>query len=183
MNSDPNLPQPKEIRVTGVKTLKLVGCVYYGDPFHSNEEWSTENEIGVTWSRFQRLCYFHDEMLHKEALGDVAYEVHIQPDDYKDTGNFYVYVGVEVKNLDEMPIEMFGKTLPSTKYVVFTFKGEDMFNGGNYIWNEWLPDSKYDESYPYMVLAYDKNRFRGINDPKSEVDFYVPVKLKRPNNE
>ncbi|MCK9152280.1 GyrI-like domain-containing protein [Methanobacterium alcaliphilum] len=178
MNSNQKLPQPKKIEVTDVKALKLMGCVYYGDPFHSNQEWSTENEIGVTWNRFHRLCYLHEEILCEKAIGDVAYEVHIQPDDYKETGKFYVYVGVEVKKLDEMPLEMFAKTLPPTKYAVFTYKGEDMFNGGTYIWSEWLPSSEYEESYPYMLQAYDKSRFRGLDDPESEVDFYVPVKLR-----
>lgn len=178
MNSLSDQPKPLKIRITKEKSLKLVGCVYYGDPFHSNGEWSVKNEIGILWARFYKLYQKSGDLIQKEELGDVAYEVHLQPDDYPVTGKFYVYVGVEVKKLEEIPIEMFCKILPPTKYAVFTFKGEDMFRGGDYIWNEWLPNSKYDETYPYMALAYHKNRYKGMEDPESEVDFYVPVKTR-----
>lgn len=178
MDSANDQPKPQKIKITGKISLKLVGCVYYGDPFHSNKEWSVKNEIGVLWNRFYRLYGQFEDLLRKWAVDDVAYELHLQPEDYQETGKFYVYVGIEVKNLDEMPIEMFCKALPPTKYAVFTFKGEDMFNGGEYIWNEWLPNSGYDEAYPYMVLAYHKNRYKGMEDPGSEIDFLVPVKNK-----
>jgi AraC family transcriptional regulator len=170
--------KPREIKIIRDKTLKLVGCVYYGDPFHSSKEWTIENEIGVLWNRFYKLYKKYGDILQKEVVNDVAYEVHIQPDDYQETGKFYVYAGIEVSEQGKMPVEMFCKALPHTKYAVFTFKGEDMFRGGEYIWREWLPNSDYDEAYPYMVLAYDKTRYMGMDNPESEVDFYVPVKLK-----
>ncbi|WP_236950999.1 MULTISPECIES: GyrI-like domain-containing protein [Methanobacterium] len=178
MNSNQDQPKPQKIKITGEISLKLVGCVYYGDPFHSNEEWSVNNEIGVLWGRFYKLYGELGDVLQKGAVGDVAYELHLQPEDYPETGKFYVYVGIEVENLDEMPIEMFCKALPPTKYAVFTFKGEDMFSGGEYIWNEWLSRSKYDEAHPFMILAYHKNRYKGMEDPESEVDFLVPIKNK-----
>jgi AraC family transcriptional regulator len=178
MNSLQDQPKPQKIRITGEISLKLVGCVYYGDPFHSNEEWSVKNEIGLLWARFYKLYQKFAHVLQNEAVDDVAYEVHLQPEDYHKTGRFYVYVGVEVKKLENMPMEMFCKVLPSTRYAVFTFKGDDMFSGGEYIWNEWIPHSEYDEAYPYMILAYHRNQYRGMEDPESEVDFYVPIKLE-----
>ncbi len=170
--------KPRKIKIIRDKTLKLVGCVYYGDPFHSSKEWTIENEIGVLWNRFYKLYKKYGDILQKKVVNDVAYEVHIQPDDYQETGKFYVYAGIEVSEQGKMPVEMFCKALPHTKYAVFTFKGEDMFRGGEYIWREWLPNSDYDEAYPYMVLAYDNTRYMGMDNPESEVDFYVPVKLK-----
>lgn len=170
--------KPLKVEITGLKMLKLIGCVYYGDPFHSNEEWSVENEIGLLWNRFYKLCEKYEDILQKKMVNDKAYEVHLQPEDYKETGKFYVYVGVEVREIEEMPLEMFCKTFPMTKYAVFTFKGEKMSQGGEHIWNEWLPNSDYHEAHPYMALAYDKDRFFGLDNPKSEIDFYVPVKPK-----
>lgn len=156
-----------------------MGCVFYGDPFHSSEEWNTENEIGLLWNRFIKSCHDNADLIQKEAIGDLSYEVHLQPEDYNETKKFYVYVGIEVRELKRMPLEMFCKSLPATQYAVFTFKGEEMFSGGEYIWNEWLPDSDYEESYPYMALAYDKKRFFGLQDKESEIDFYVPIKSKK----
>lgn len=174
-----NSLKPLKIKIIDEKSFKLIGCIFYGDPFHSKEEWSTENEIGLLWNRFLKLCEKNASMLQKEVVNDLSYEVHLQPEDYKETGKFYVYVGVEVMELKEMPLEMFCKTFPATQYAVFTFKGEEMFRGGEYIWNEWLPNSDFNEAYPYMALAYDMNRFFGLDNPESEIDFYVPVKPKK----
>lgn len=176
MKSKHNQVKPKKIKITGKKALKLVGCVYYGDPFHSSQEWTIKNEIGMLWNRFFTLYSKYENIMQKEVINDRVYEIHIQPDDYSETGKFYVYVGMEAVHMDSMPVEMFCKGLPSTKYMVFTFKGEDMYHGSEYIYKDWFPNSDYDETYPYMILAYDKARFKGMDDPESEVDFYVPVK-------
>jgi AraC family transcriptional regulator len=53
-----------------------------------------------------------------------------------------------------------------------------MFSGGDYIWQDWLPNSKYTESFPFMIQAYDYSRFHGLHDDKSELDWWVPVKDK-----
>ena len=174
-----NSLKPRKVEITEKKSLLLIGCVYYGDPFHSNKEWSIENEIGLLWSRFSKLCKKNENILQKNAVNDLTYEVHLQPEDYKETGKFYVYMGVEVKKMKQMPLEMFCKTFPATQYAIFTFKGEEMFRGGDYIWSKWLPDSDYEEAYPYMALTYDKNRFLGLDNPESEIDFYVPIKSKK----
>lgn len=171
--------KPLKIEIIDKKSFKLIGCVFYGDPFHSKEEWNVENEIGSLWNRFYKLSQKNADLLQKKLINDLSYEVHLQPEDYKETGKFYVYVGVEVRKMEEMPLEMFCKTFPATKYAVFTFKGKEMFRGGEYIWNKWLPESDYEEAYPYMALAYDKNRFLGLDNEKSEIDFYVPIKPKK----
>jgi AraC family transcriptional regulator len=53
-----------------------------------------------------------------------------------------------------------------------------MFRGGEYICQEWLPNSEYEEAYPYLMLAYYKSRYYGLDDENSEIDYYIPVKLK-----
>jgi AraC family transcriptional regulator len=174
-----NSLKPLKIEILNEKSLKLLGCVYYGDPFHSEEKWSKDNEIGLLWSRFYNLYEKHRENFEKSAVNEIAYEVHIQPGDYSETGKFYVYVGLEVDRIDEVPLEMFCKILPSTKYAIFTFKGREMFKGGEYIWQEWLPNSEYEETYPYLMLAYHKSRYYGLDSENSEVDYYIPIKPKK----
>lgn len=173
-----NFPKPLKIEIIDERPLKLIGCVYYGNPFHLKEEWNVENEIGLLWKRFYDLYEKSGEKLEKNTVNDITYEAHIQPDDYDETGKFYVYVGLEVKKIDEMPLEMFCKIFPSTKYAVFTFKGREMFRGGEFIWKEWLPDSEYEEAYPYLILAYHKNRYFGLDNENSEVEYYIPIKSK-----
>ena len=66
------------------KVFKLLGCVYYGDPFHSAKGWDPENEIGKTWIRFGNLYYKYKDFLETIKSGEYSgFEVHIEPDDYK----------------------------------------------------------------------------------------------------
>ena len=44
-----------EPQILDEKIYNLIGSVYYGNPFHSAKEWSTDNEIGNTWKRFGAL--------------------------------------------------------------------------------------------------------------------------------
>jgi len=163
--------KPKMVNSEG---LTLVGMVFYGDPFNGGEGWSAENEIGRLWTRFVAK-----EELIKNRIGEAGYEVHIEPEEYKDTKNFYVFVGVEVEEADEVPHEMFVKVLPPTTYAVFTFKGEEIrSNWPESIYKEWLAASPYEEAHKYLVEYYDPRRFKGMDNPESELDVYVPVKQK-----
>jgi AraC family transcriptional regulator len=161
--------KPKIIDSEG---LNLVGMVFYGDPFKGAEGWSEENEIGKLWTRF-----IAKEELIKNSVGEGGYEVHIEPEEYKDTKNFYVFVGVEVEKIDEVPHEMFVKVLPPTTYAVFTLKGEEIrSNWPESIYKEWLPQSLYEEAHKYLIEYYDSTRFKGMDNPESELDIYVPVR-------
>ncbi|MFX0095717.1 MAG: GyrI-like domain-containing protein [Candidatus Hodarchaeota archaeon] len=179
--SNESAVKPEKIEIIEKRrTMHLIGCVFYGDPFHSSRGWSVENEIGLTWQRFMNLYAKNQEMINMYRINpNLAYEVHIEPEEYKETKNFYVFVGIEVNNLDKMPLGMFYKILPATMYAVFTFQGEKMFSGGDYIWQEWLPKSdEYQEAYPFLIQAYDETRFKGLDNKASELDYYIPIKLK-----
>ncbi|MFX1475631.1 MAG: GyrI-like domain-containing protein [Promethearchaeota archaeon] len=161
------------------KILQLVGSVFYGDPFHAVGGWDPNNEIGLTWKRFMQLYQQHEARITSLRVDpDVSYEVHIEPAQYKEDKKYYVFVGVEVTELKDIPLELFGLTLPETLYATFTFKGKGMFKGGDYIWKQWLPNSAYIESYPFMMEAYHATRFRGLNDDESELDWIVPVRRR-----
>lgn len=179
--TEEDLARPEKIEIVERhKRLKLIGCVYYGDPFHSKEGWNVENEIGLLWKRFMNLCEKHNEIIEKYRTNkNIAYEIHIQPKDYKETKKFYVFAGMEVNNFEEMPLEMVSKVLPATMYAIFTFKGKDIFRGGEYIWQKWLPNSNYEEAYPYFIEAYDEVRFHGLDNKDSEIDYYIPIKRKK----
>jgi AraC family transcriptional regulator len=171
--------KPKKIEILEKKPLQLLGCVYYGDPFHSTEAWSEQNEIGLTWQRFMKLYEKYKDSIERQRISpNLEFEVHIEPEEYKQTKKFYVFVGVEVVSFEELPLEMFGKVFPATKYAVFTFQGKQMFNGGQSIWHEWLPSSEYQEAHPFFMEVYDARRFLGMNNEDSELDYYIPIKFK-----
>jgi len=95
---------------------------------------------------------------------EMEYEVHLEPEEYKQNKRVYVLVGVEVTSLSAIPLELFGMVLPKTCYAAFTFKGKEMFQGGAYIWRNWLPTSDYEEAFPFMI--------------DSELDWMIPIMPK-----
>lgn len=153
----------------------LVGMVFYGDPFKDAGGWSKENEIGKLWDRFIKMS---DSV--KNVCGHGAYEVHIEPDEYSETKKYYVFVGVEVDRVEDVPPEMFVKVFPPTKYAVFTFKGQEINSDwGDKIFKEWLPAAGYEEASKFVFEYYDDDRFKGMDRiEESELDVYVPVREK-----
>ncbi len=159
------------------KEITLIGSVFYGNPFHSAKGWEMENEIGKTWKRFMQLYMKNLVTLKKYIVAPkIAYEVHIAPKEPEDKKDFYVFIGIEVKNLNKMPLEMFGKVLPATKYALFTFKGKKMFSGSQYIYNEWLPTSGYKEAFPFQIQLYDEESYKGIDNEESKIECWIPIK-------
>lgn len=164
--------------ITEEKIFNLLGCIYYGDPFHLAAPWSYENEIGLLWKRYIELAKIYKNFLNKINVNpNIGYEVHIEPKEFQDTKNFYIFVGIEVFSLEFVPLEMIIKKLPKTKYLNFTTKADDFKTCGN-IYNEWLPSSEYEQSYPYIIEAYEHPRYKGLTDKESEIDWYIPIKKK-----
>ncbi|MFW9904591.1 MAG: GyrI-like domain-containing protein [Candidatus Thorarchaeota archaeon] len=163
------------------KIFRLLGCVYYGDPFHEAEEWSYENEIGKLWQRFMDLSFKKYARLLRKICVDnnIAYELHLEPEEYMNTKKYYVFIGMEVESGEEVPLEMFIKVLPKIDYIVFTTTIENKQEQGRYIYKTWLPENGLVQSFPYIIQLYDQRRYRGLEDPKSEIDWYIPVKKSR----
>jgi AraC family transcriptional regulator len=109
---------------------------------------------------------------------DIAYEAHIAYPDQLDQ-EYHIFVGFKTTGPISTPIEFFYKEMPPTRYAVFTGKGKDMAADMERIYTEWLPNSRYVESYPMLVQRYDQKRFKGLDDPDSEIDFMVPIKERQ----
>ncbi|MBY8982613.1 MAG: GyrI-like domain-containing protein [Candidatus Lokiarchaeota archaeon] len=157
------------------KEYKILGCVYYGDPFHSAKGWDPNNEIRNTWNRFYQLYKKYEEFLKKSKAGnEFGFEIHIEPGDYMKRRKFHIFVGIEVKNLDFFPLDMFYKALPKTKYLFFSteYKGK----GCDFIFSKWIPESDYEQSYPYIIQSYSPERWKGEENQDSLMDWYIPIK-------
>ncbi|MCW4023698.1 MAG: GyrI-like domain-containing protein [Candidatus Bathyarchaeota archaeon] len=167
-----------EPTITPKKKLQLIGCTYYGNPFHTAKEWSTQNEIGKLWQQFMTLSTKYQTLLSKICPTPIGYEVHIEPEEYKTTQNYYVFVGMEINEIKEVPLETVIKILPETHYLQFTTKMSNKDEGAT-IFNEWMPKHGYIQAYPYVIEAYDYRRFKSVDDSESEIDWYIPVKEKQ----
>ena len=167
------LPEPA---ITEKIALKLAGMVYFGNPVHSHEGWNVENEIGKLWNRFMTLCTENAEVIGQQSIEPgVAYEAHIAYPG-KVNQEYHIFVGIETENPFPLPIELFYKVMPSTRYAVFTVKCSDMFEQMEELYSEWLPNSPFVESYPMLIQRYDMARYKGLDDPDSEIDFMLPIK-------
>jgi AraC family transcriptional regulator len=154
----------------------LVGFSFFGDPFATSAGWTEENEIGRVWQRLMTYLENHSSRIKHIKDAEVGYEIHIEHDETKSRGHYEVFVGVEVEKLEDVPVELLVKILPSTKYAVFTLKGEQITSDwSKTIFHDWMPQSGYRPTHHYGFQRYDR-RFKGVdNIDESELDLYVPI--------
>jgi AraC family transcriptional regulator len=155
----------------------LLGVSFFGDPFTA-PGWTEENEIGRLWARFETWMTHHRAQLMKNVKNaEVGYEVWSSDEEAAAKGNFDIFVGVEIATLDDVPVDMLIKVLPPTRYAVFTLEGSQINSDWpRMIYQEWLPNSGYQEAYRYNFQWYDQ-RFKGLDKlDESAIDVYVPIK-------
>jgi AraC family transcriptional regulator len=167
-----------EPKIVEKDQIILVGFSFYGDPFAESGGWTEENEVGRLWRRFMAYWAENGGRVKHLGDGDLAYEVHIGG--YEETasmGHYEVFVGREVTELEDVPVQLLVKILPPTRYAVFTLRGEQITSDWPHtIYDEWLPGSGYKSAHDYLIELYDQ-RFKGLeNLAESELDIYVPVR-------
>lgn len=157
----------------------LVGLEYYGNPFIHAQEWSEKNEIGLLWKRFMQLSQKFGFLLEKLSVSPGrAYEMHFEPEDYLTTRNLSIFIGINVDQIREIPLEFVVKPLPSTSYLTFSSTMQDKSNL-EFFFRNWLQnnDLGYFQAYPYILQEYDES-FTSVEDPESRVHWLIPVMQK-----
>ncbi len=141
--------------------MTLVGMVNYG------------GDIGALWRAF-----IANDKLVKHTVEGVGYELHAYEADFEYGKPFYCFVGVEVTQLEGLPDIMFAKVLPPCTYAVFTHRLADGgYGGANEPIDAWMRAAPYERAHAFDLQVFD-HRFKGPDDPESELDFYIPVKAK-----
>ena len=162
--------------ITDKRKIILVGVDFYGNPYQEAGGWSQQNAIGQLWNRFNNF-YAKKKDSIKHLVSESGYEVWIDFEGEENSKNDYIFVGMGVKMLDELPLELVARILPETNYAVFTLKGAEIkSNWPPKILSEWLPETGLEQSFTFIMEYYDTKRFKGVDDPSSELDIYVPVK-------
>jgi AraC family transcriptional regulator len=170
-----------EPRIIEKGKATLVGMAYYG-PI-GGEGWSKENQIGQLWQRFNRFCETKWQLIEDHVINPkVAYEVAIwNEDEFEETQGFYVFVGVEVEQIADLPLELVSTVLPASTYAHLTPKGREITTWEGYVYNEWLPKSGYQlaslHDYHFQIQAYEEGRFKGLGEllEESEMNVYIPI--------
>lgn len=165
-------------RITEKKKLILVGFDFFGNPYEKASGWSAQNAVGKLWKRLSRFTGKKLDSI-KNLVSESGYELWIDFEEEKASGNKYIFTGLEVSKLEDTPLELVAKVLPETRYAVFTFKMQDIksdWSKTQDIWNKWLPEAGLEPAFNYMIEYYDTERFKGMDSQDSELDLMVPVK-------
>ena len=142
--------------------MLLVGMVDYG------------GDIGALWEAF-----IESDKLVEHAVEGVGYEIHAYPADFEYGQPFYCFVGVEVTRLKDLPDVMFAKVLAPCAYAVFTHRLADGgYEGANEPIDAWMRTAPFERAHNFDMQVFG-HRFKGPDDPESELDFYIPVRPKR----
>lgn len=98
-------------------------------------------------------------------------------DNFNPNKNFEKWALIEVPNFDIVPIDMETFVLKSGLYAVFFYKGLNTDTSiFQYIFTSWLPNSKYSlDERPHFEILGEKYK---NNDPSSEEEIWIPIKLK-----
>ena len=95
---------------------------------------------------------------------------------WENTGKKYIFIGVEVSKPEEVPLELVVRILPETRYAVYNLKGDSITSDWPSKILDWIAEAGLEQSYTYIFDYYDTQRFKGLGDPESELDIYVPIR-------
>jgi AraC family transcriptional regulator len=161
------------------RQITLLGLGFFGNPFEDSGGWTEENEIGRLWSRFESYLSRHGGEIQHATAQDVAYELHLEHAETRQTGEYEVFVGLEVEALEDVPLELCAKILPPATYAVFILQGEEIVSDwGQEIHGQWMPGSGYESAGAYGLQRYDQ-RFKGLDRlAESTLEVYIPVRRR-----
>jgi AraC family transcriptional regulator len=163
--------------ITEQRPLILLGFSFFGDPFKASGGWTEENEIGRLWKRFKAYLAQHRHHIKHVVTDRVLYEVQIYHEETLHSGEFEVFVGLEVQTLEDVPIEMSAKILPPTRYAIFTLHGAQIESDWPLlIYTDWLPAAGYEGDSAYNMQRYDE-RFLGLERlEESVMEVHIPLR-------
>jgi AraC family transcriptional regulator len=166
---------PKKIksmipRIITMQEKKLVGM-------HLTMSLS-DNKTAELWKRFMP---HRKEVNHQ--VSDDLFSMRVYEQDYFSvfnlSRNFIKWAAVEVTDFENVPQDMEVFILPSGLYAVFDYKGSSSDPGiFQHIYGTWLPGSLYMlDDRPHFEILGAKYK---TNDPESEEEIWIPVKLTKP---
>ncbi len=116
-------------------------------------------------------------------LGIELYSVEMYPDTHFFTQFdpqriFEKWAAIEVSHIETVPEGMATLVIPEGLYAIFLYqgKGSEAAATYQYIFSSWIPLSDYQLDYrPHLAVMGEKYK---NEDPNSEEELYIPVKLK-----
>jgi AraC family transcriptional regulator len=147
------------------QAFKIIGIRYFGE--------NKNKEITQLWDVFLPRM----ESIKSRINNTVSYGVCYPVEGKSNDAAFEYIAAVEVSDLQDIPAEMVGKTIPTQKYAVFTHKGsvDKILETYQAIYAAWQPKSGY-ELIKAPDFEYYDERFNPDHPEASELDIYIPIK-------
>ncbi|WP_296317410.1 GyrI-like domain-containing protein [Winogradskyella sp. UBA3174] len=153
--------KPKLIYISEKRIIGMKSSMYHNE----------YGNIIKLWKRFMPSKNKIENILNKDFIALQTYS------DFNDFEKpFDIWACVGVSNLETIPKEMKGFTIPEGEYAVFLHKGMDTLKAYQQIMTEWLPNSgfKVDDRPHFQVMG---EKYKN-GSPDSEEDFYIPITPK-----
>ncbi len=150
----PRIVLEKEFKIIGMKKI-----VKPGDAL-----------IRSLWDEFNlRKCEIGNIITNEDTLGICEYMPNIT-----DESAFEYMAGIEVAEYNSIPDGMVSKTIPHSKYAVFTHKGNmrDLKTTYDNIYGSWLPLSGIELAEVDTIEIYSTKKTQ-----ESTLDIYIPLKF------
>lgn len=159
-----------DIKTVSRDVMKLVGIEKKVNYYNTHEENPKIWEEFI--KRYEEIKNKKNPEIYFEVLSETLNNLY-----------FNAFFCVEVNNTNEIPEGMIVRELPASEYLVFTHKGAVVSEKGSllketydFIYGKYIPSSDYEVSGDFSFELCDINRFKGPNDPNSELDIYIPIK-------
>lgn len=156
---------------------ELVTCgpiLLVGLPFYYEMEW--KNDLTNPWQKLINNISLLTDRITPERYYQVQYWFADQ-----DAGSLFFFLGIQVKQIQEIPIQFTAKILPRQNYLKFLHTGRSNTVGKTYeyIYEKWLPETEY--SLPHLFnFEFYGDRFKGPYSDDSISEIYIPVEIGRP---
>lgn len=126
---------------------------------------SGEVNFDQLWQEYMKI----EAILKEFNTNEGNYGVYFGPTYRKP---LHYLAGCRIENLNEIPLGIEIRNIPSAKYAIFKISYDDLLKAYNYIWDEWLLESSYskDPTKPWFD-------FYPIDNPDDEtnIEIWIPV--------
>lgn len=168
--SSDSIFQSEKVRNEPPALVELPQIALTGISFFLGDE-SKITDLSKEWGQFTQEVNSIKNRLQPERFYQVQYWSEKQ-----ELGGFNFFLGVEIKNMDEIQPQFVIKLLPESRYLRFIHKGLANKVGYTYkyIYNQFLPETDYKLTRPYNFEFYGE-KCLGPYNPESESEIYIPI--------
>jgi AraC family transcriptional regulator len=129
------------------------------------------DDIGKIWTVLSGI----KDSVANRIIPEKFFQINYCIDSYAED-EFHCMVAVEAHNLDDIPVQLTGKTLPAARYLKFIHKGfsRRVVQTYDYIYRTYLPGTSHNLTVP-LNFEYYGDKFKGPMNPESESEIYIPI--------